>query len=97
MFGPAAQDEGPRIYVQGFEDIGELPNVVSGDGTTRLAPGTISIRSWEATCSACTVKSLVRSRLENLERDLRANIRRLGCGTLQFRPPPSWWPAFGVA
>ena len=29
MFGPAAQDEGPRIYVQGFEDIGELPNVVS--------------------------------------------------------------------
>ena len=29
MFGPAAQDTGPRRYVKGFEHIGEVANVVS--------------------------------------------------------------------
>ena len=29
LFGPAAQDTGPRRYVKGFEDIGDLPNVLS--------------------------------------------------------------------
>ena len=28
LFGPAAMDEGPRRFVKGFENIGDLPNVV---------------------------------------------------------------------
>ena len=32
LFGPEAQDEGPRRFVKGFEHIGELPNVVTAMG-----------------------------------------------------------------